>query len=92
MLGLLAFALSTAAVIIGFTQAKDFVSRRLRYVDAARSPIAPVVAGVGAALIAAPIVWLLPIVGIGTALAFGLSVAMGVAAGNKDIHRSLPPG
>jgi hypothetical protein len=89
---LLAFALSTAAVIIGFTQAKDFVARRLRYVDAARSPIAPVVAGVGAALVAAPIVWMLPFVGVGTALAFGLSVGMGVAAGNKEIHRSLPPG
>ena len=92
MLALLAFALSVAAVIIGFTQAKDFVSRRLRYVDAARSPIAPVVAGIGAALVALPIVWMLPLVGVGTALAFGLSVAMGVAAGNKEIHRSLPPG
>lgn len=92
MFALIAFALSTAAVIIGFTQAKDFVARRLRYVDAARSPLAPVVAGVGAALVAAPIVWMLPFVGVGTALAFGLSVAMGVAAGNKEIHRSLPPG
>ena len=92
MFALLAFALSVAAVIIGFTQAKDFVSRRLRYVDAARSPLAPVVAGVGAALVALPIVWMLPLVGVGTALAFGLSVAMGVAAGNKEIHRSLPPG
>ena len=92
MFALLAFALSVAAVIIGFTQAKDFVSRRLRYVDAARSPIAPVVAGIGAALVALPIVWMLPLVGVGTALAFGLSVAMGVAAGNKEIHRSLPPG
>lgn len=89
---LLAFALSTAAVIIGFTQAKDFVSRKLRYVDAARSPLAPVVAGVGAAIVAAPIVWMLPFVGVGTALAFGLSVGMGVAAGNREIHRSLPPG
>ena len=79
MFGLLAFALSTAAVIIGFTQAKDFVARRLRYVDAVRSPLAPVVAGIGAALIAAPIVWLLPIVGAGSAIAFGLSVALGVA-------------
>lgn len=92
MFGLLAFALSTAAVIIGFTQAKDFVSRRLRYVDAARSPLAPVVAGVGAALIAAPIVWLLPVVSGVTAVAFGLSVGLGVAAGNKEIRRSLPPG
>ena len=64
MFALLAFALSTAAVIIGFTQAKDFVSRRLRYVDAARSPIAPVVAGIGAALVALPIVWMLPLVGV----------------------------
>jgi hypothetical protein len=89
---LLAFALSSAAVIIGFTQAKDFVSRRLRYVDAARSPIAPVVAGIGAALIAAPIVWMIPLIGGGSAVAFGLSVGLGVAAGNKDVRRSLPPG
>ena len=93
MLGfLIAFVLSSAAVIIGFTQAKDFVSRRLRYVDAAHSPIAPVVAGVGAALVASLIVSLLPVLGTGTALAFGLSVGLGVAAGNKEIRRSLPPG
>ena len=92
MLGLLAFALSTAAVLVGFTQAKDFVARRLRFVDAARSPLAPIGAGLGAALIAAPIVWMLPLVGAGTAIAFGLSVALGVAAGNKEIRRSLPPG
>jgi hypothetical protein len=90
--GLLAFALSTAAVIIGFTQAKDFVARRLRYVDAARSPLAPIVAGVGAAIVAAPIVWLLPFVGAGSAIAFGLSVALGVAAGNKNVRQQLPPG
>ena len=92
MFGLLAFALSSAAVIIGFTQAKAFVSQRLRYVDAARSPLAPLVAGVGAALVAAPIVWMLPIIGAGSAMAFGLSVGLGVAAGNKEIRRSLPPG
>ena len=92
MFGLLAFALSTAAVIIGFTQAKDFVSRRLRYVDAARSPLAPLVAGIGAALVAAPIVWLLPFVTGVSAVAFGISVGLGVAAGNKEVRRSLPPG
>lgn len=89
---LLAFALSTAAVIIGFTQAKEFVARRLRYVDAVRSPLAPIVAGIGAALIAAPIVWMLPFVGATSAIAFGVSVGMGVAAGNKEVRRSLPPG
>jgi hypothetical protein len=89
---LLAFALSTAAAIIGFTQAKDFVSRRLRYVDAARSPLAPLVAGAGAALVAMPIVWLLPFVTGVSAVAFGISVGLGVAAGNKEVRRSLPPG
>ena len=89
---LLAFALSTAAAIIGFTQAKYFVSRRLRYVDAARSPLAPLVAGAGAALVALPIVWLLPFVTGVSAVAFGVSVGLGVAAGNKEINRSLPPG
>jgi len=54
--------------------------------------LAPIVAGIGAALIAAPIVWLLPLVGTGSAIAFGLSVALGVAAGNKEVRRSLPPG
>ena len=92
MFELIAFALSAAAVIIGFTQAKDFVSRRLRYVDAAHSPIAPVVAGLGAALVASVIVWMIPFIGAGTAIAFGLSVGLGVAAGNKEIRRSLPPG
>ena len=92
MFALLAFALSTAAAIIGFTQAKDFVSRRLRYVDAARSPLAPLVAGAGAALVAMPIVWLLPFVTGVSAVAFGISVGLGVAAGNKEVRRSLPPG
>ena len=92
MFALLAFALSTAAVIIGFAQAKDFVARRLRYVDAVRSPLAPVVAGIGAAIVAAPIVWVLPFVGAGSAVAFGLSVALGVAAGNKNVRQQLPPG
>jgi hypothetical protein len=34
---------------------------------------------------------LLPIVGVGTALAFGVSVGFGVATARGDIRRSLPP-
>ena len=60
---------------------------RLRYVDAVQKPVAPVIAGVVGALLAAPVVWLLPFVGTGTALLFGASVAVGVAAGAKDIRR-----
>ena len=91
MFGLLAFAVTSAAVIIGFIQAKLFVQRKLRYVDAAQAPLAPVIAGIGAAIIASPVVALLPIVGGGTALMFGAAVGAGVAAGAREIRRKLPP-
>ncbi|MEP7381561.1 MAG: hypothetical protein ABI910_07735 [Gemmatimonadota bacterium] len=92
MFGLLALAASIAAAAIGYTQARAFVRQRLRYVDLAQSAFAPVVAGLGAALVASPVVALLPIIGAGTALAFGVSVGMGVANGQRDIRRALPPG
>lgn len=88
---LLGVAASTAAVVFGYTRARGFVSERLRYVDAVNHPVAPVVAGVGAAAIAAPVVAILPIVGAGTAIAFGVSVGLGVASGRGEIRRSLPP-
>jgi hypothetical protein len=90
--GLLAFAATAATGVIGYFQSKEFVRRKLRYVDSALNPIAPVVAGVGAWLVAIPIVALLPIVGAGTAIVFGASVGVGVAAGAREIRRSLPPG
>ena len=92
MLGLIALAASVAAIVIGFTQARAFVRERLRYVDAVQSPVAPVVAAFGALLLATPIVALLPFVGGGTALAFGISVGVGVSSGQKDVRRALPPG
>lgn len=92
MFGLLAFVASFALTLIGFTQARAFVRERLRYVDLAQSSLAPVVAGVGAMLLAAPVVALLPVVGGATAVAFGLSVGFGVANGQRDVRRALPPG
>lgn len=92
MLGLLGLAATIAAVAIGYTQARAFVRERLRYVDIAQSAIAPLIAGFGAAIIASPIVALLPLVGGGTALAFGVSVGMGVVNGQRDVRRALPPG
>ena len=92
MLELIALALSVAAAIIGFTQAKDFVSRRLRFVDAAQKPLAPLLAGLGAWLVALLIVALIPGLGAGTAILFGVSVGAGVAAGARENRRSLPPG
>ncbi len=79
MLGLI---VTGAALVGGFLIARDFVRRRLRYVDAVRRPSAPIVAGVAAAAVALPVA-LLPVVTIGTAVALGVGVAGGVASGRK---------
>ena len=82
MLGL---AITAVALIGGFLISRNFVRRRLRYVDAVQSPSAPLIAGAAAAIVALPIT-ILPIVTIGTAVALGVGVAAGVASG-----RSSPP-
>lgn len=84
--GAVAIAVSGGATVFGYIKSRDFVSRRLRYVDAARSPAAPWVAGTVASLAAAPVVWLLPIVGAGTALLFGAAVGVGTRAGARRLE------
>jgi hypothetical protein len=91
MFGILAYAASLAVTFVGFTQARAFVRERLRFVTAAQSGWAPILAGGGAMLVAAPVVALLPLVGTGTAIVFGLSVGFGVLNGQRDIRRALPP-
>jgi hypothetical protein len=85
MLDLLAFAATVAAAAFGYITARRFVRDRLKYVDSAQTIKAPIIAGLGAWAIATPLVWFLPLVGAGTALLFGLSVALGVRSGAKDI-------
>jgi len=83
---------ATAVAFFGYSAARNFVRARLRYVDAVNNPITPVIAGVGAAALGAVVVPLLPFVGLGTAIAFGASVGLGVASGAREIRRALPPG
>jgi hypothetical protein len=78
-LGLLVAA---AALGGGFVMARRFVRRRLRYVDAVHRPAAPLLAGLAATAVALPVA-LLPVVTVGTAIAFGVGVASGVASGRK---------
>jgi hypothetical protein len=78
-------AVTAAALVGGFIISRSFVRRRLRYVDAIRKPSAPLIAGAVAAVVVAPVA-LLPIITVGTAVAFGVGVASGVASG-----RSAPP-
>jgi len=54
----------------------------LRYVDAIQKPSAPLIAGVVAAAVVLPIA-ALPIITVGTAVAFGVGVASGVASGRS---------
>lgn len=85
-MGFLYLALSVAAAIGGFVLARRFVQRRLRFVDGIRSPVAPFVAGLVAALIAWPAA-LLPIVTTGTAALFGVGAGLGTASGVKALKR-----
>jgi hypothetical protein len=87
MIELIALGVAAAAVAAGHILSRRFVRERLRYVPVAQSRPAPWVAGIGVALLASPVVWLLPVVGTGTALALGLGVGAGVAAGARDLRR-----
>ncbi|MFZ5623875.1 MAG: hypothetical protein ACOY71_05530 [Gemmatimonadota bacterium] len=86
MLQLLALAIAIAAGLTGFVISRRFVRRRLRSVDAVRSPFAPLIAGVAGALIATPVT-LLPLVTAGTAAVFGIGTGLGTATGVKDLRR-----
>lgn len=83
-------AVSAAALIGGFVMTRGFVRRKLRFVDALQKPSAPLIAGTAAAVVALPVT-LLPVVTIGTAVAFGIGVAGGVASGRSG-PPPLPPG
>jgi hypothetical protein len=82
---LLGLVVTAAALVGGFVISRNFVRRRLRFVDAIQRPSAPLIAGVAVAAIALPVA-LLPVVTVGTAVALGVGVAGGVASG-----RNAPP-
>lgn len=86
MLDFIAFAATIAATALGYVTARKYVRDRLKFVDAVQTLKAPVIAGLVAWAIAAPLTWLLPLVGMGTAVLFGAGVALGVRAGARDIR------
>jgi len=87
MFEMLMLAGAGVAAILGHVRTRQYVRARLRFVDVVQSPAAPVIAGIGAALLAAPVVWLLPVLGAGTALVFGAAVGSGAALGSRDVRR-----
>ncbi|HEY3220791.1 MAG TPA: hypothetical protein VGJ80_08665 [Gemmatimonadales bacterium] len=81
----LGIAVAATALVGGFVITKNFVRRRLRFVDAVQRPSAPIIAGAVAAVALLPAT-ILPAIGLGTAVALGVGVAGGVASG-----RNAPP-
>lgn len=89
MFEIIAIIASAGAGLAGYLTSRDFTRRKLRFVDAAQTPAAPFIAGGVAALAATPVFWLLPVVGLGSALVLGAGVALGVRSGQAD--RKLLP-
>jgi len=67
--------------VAGHLKSRDFVQKRLRYTNLVEKPALGLAVGVAAAVLAAPIVAVLPVLGAGTAIAVGAGVGTGVALG-----------
>jgi len=84
--------IALGAAAFGYVQARVFTRRKLQFVDAAQTGVAPVIAGVATAIASAFILAFVPFFGAGTALLLGMGVGAGVASGQSDIrHRRLTP-
>ena len=84
MFELIALGIAGAAGVFGHIKSRHFVGQRLRYTNIVETPGLGLWAGVGATILAAPVVAILPIVGAGTAVVIGAGVGTGVALGVKD--------
>jgi hypothetical protein len=81
---LISIAISLALTTAGFAVARRYVRDRLKFVDAVHTMKAPIIAGLVSWAVMMPLT-VFPLIGVGTAIVFGLSVALGVRAGAKDI-------
>lgn len=83
MFELIGLGIAGAVGVFGHLKARKFVGQRLRYTKIVEKPMLGVWTGVGAAVVTAPLT-LLPLIGVGTVIAFGAGVGTGVALGVKD--------
>jgi hypothetical protein len=86
MIEFLFLAAAGAGMGISYMRVRDFVSERLRFVDAAQRRSAPWLAGVAAALALSPVVAVLPVLGGGTAIVFGIVVGTAVRKGQREVR------
>jgi hypothetical protein len=76
------------AAIGGFVLVKNFVVRRLRFVDAVQSPLFPWAAGVGAALVTWPLA-ALPLITTGLSAVFGVGAGLGARSGARALKAGV---
>jgi hypothetical protein len=84
MFELIGIGIAGAASVYGHLKSRKFVRRRLRYTSWVERPGLGIAAGVAAAVLAAPVVAILPLIGPGTALLFGAGVGTGVSMGARE--------
>jgi hypothetical protein len=77
---IIALGIAVIGGILAFGFARGFIRNRLRFVDSARSPLVPWVAGGIALLVAAPFT-LLPLVSGTTVAVVGLGAGLGARSG-----------
>lgn len=87
---LTSLGIAGAGAIYGYIKSRRFVRDRLRFVDAAQTRTAAIIAGGATMLLLAPVAMLVPlVVDAGTVILIGLGVGAGVNAGRKDIRRLI---
>jgi len=91
MFELIALGIAGASGVYGHIKSRKFVGQRLRYTKVVEKPALGLFAGVGATVVAAPVVAVVGavpllggLVGAGTAIAIGAGVGTGVALGVRD--------
>jgi hypothetical protein len=86
LLVLAALTITVVSGVMAFGFARGFVRRRLRFVDAVRSPLTPFVAGAAGLLVAAPFT-LLPLISGATVAVVGLGAGLGAKSGVAALRR-----
>jgi len=89
--GIIWLGVTGAVSIFGYLKTRQFVRRRLRFVDAVQKPGIPLAVGGIAGLVALPVAAFLPVVGAVSAVVFGVGIGAGVLHGARDVKR-LPSG
>jgi hypothetical protein len=77
--------------VAGHLKSKDYTRRRLRFTHWVEKPALGLFVGAATAVVAAPLVAFLPIVGAGTAIALGAGVGTGVALGARQAREGWTP-